>query len=501
MIRRAIAGFGISTAIVIITFIGQIVSVPILLANWGSEVYGEWVTLTSLTSVFVLFGLGVQTYVGNLLIECYVNHQIEKGNRILSSALRLYLLLSGLVLIGTILIATQSNFIEELNIENLSEVNARIIVLLEGSLIAYSIFGGLLFTPLRASQQLPRQLAYALVERVIFLSIPMIVALLGGLPVISSILMISLIAVLAVIEIRDIVRRIPFKISFRLGTWKDSFNLVPSSLMFLGISSVSLIMTSGVNLILASAAGSQAVTLYFTTITLTNLVRIIVNQGLNVLWPEITAIKADNTGALGQWYLFTSKALGAIGSILAMGITFFGITVLHLWTGGEVHGDGFLNTILAVYLAIQIFALIARTFGLATNHPNQILRVEVISTAITAVFGLLLTPLYSVQGLAIAFVLGQIVNSVLMLSCVGGWVHLRRSVVLNAVVVRGLPTHIILLVGCSIGAFLHESVMVGVSIYLIILCIYMTLTWNVWLTPIEREMIKHLALSRIFRLR
>jgi len=497
MIRRLFAGVGISTAIVLVTFIGQIVSVPVLLANWGDQMYGEWVTLTSLTGTFALLNLGVQTYVCNLLIECFTSGEIERGNRILSSALRLYFVLSGLVVVVTILIATQSKFVEMLNITAIPDSNARLIVLLEGGLIAYAILGGLLYTPLRASKQVSRQLTYGLAERIVFWVAPMLVALLRGAPVLSSIATISLMAVLSVVQLRDMIRRVPFTITPRLGTLREGLTVIPSSLMYLGVSFVSVATTSGVNLILAWQGGGNAVALYFTTITLTNFVRMIVLQGLNVLWPEITMAKLENPTALRQWFVFASKLLATLGGVMAIGISFFGLVVLRVWTRGAVQGDAVLNSVLAIYMAVQIFALIARTFGLATSQPLQVLRIELTGMGLTSLLAVWLTPLHSVQGLAVAFCLGQIVATGLMLRAAARWVDAAPGPLFSDLLGRGLPNHVLVLTGCATGAVLQNDPFAGTVTFGLLVLIYGVLSWALWLTQTERDMIRRLLFSRL----
>ena len=79
MIRRIISGLGLSSAIIMVTMVGQILTVPILLTRWGAQIYGEWLTLTALAGTLSMLNLGVQSYVTNRLIAYYVRGEISRG--------------------------------------------------------------------------------------------------------------------------------------------------------------------------------------------------------------------------------------------------------------------------------------------------------------------------------------------------------------------------------------------------------------------------------------
>ena len=56
----------------------QLLSVPIFLKFWGVELYGEWITLNTLTAYFQMTDVGLNTATGNSFTFHYVKGQLEK---------------------------------------------------------------------------------------------------------------------------------------------------------------------------------------------------------------------------------------------------------------------------------------------------------------------------------------------------------------------------------------------------------------------------------------
>lgn len=489
MIRRLFAGFGISSFTVLVTLVGQIVTVPVILQQWGTQTYGEWLTLTGIATTFTILNLGVQSYVGNLLIECYVKKDYETGNRIISAALRLYLVLCSGIIFLLILIVTQVSFIEVFKLHSISLINARIIIFIQGLSVAYSILGGILFGLLRASQQVPRQLAYGLIERIAILGTPVVVALLGGTPLQVTLAITLIMGIIAIIALRDIWQRSPFRITLNTSTWRQSFALIPPSTAFLGVTLVSTVLSSGVVIILAMGGGGNAVTLFSTTLMLTNFVRILLSQGLNVFWPEITAAKIAGTVLLSDWYIFTIKVLVTVGGIATLGIALLGTSALRVWTGDEVIVDHLLNILLAAYLLVQLPAFVTRTFGLALNRARDVVRLDIWLMIMTIVFSLPLTSLFGVRGMAIALLLGQLINTGQFLRQIVRWIDIPAQELPQSNA-RGILFCFVVAVGCGLGALMGDDITLRCAILVALVIVSLLWTWCAWFTETERERLR-----------
>lgn len=499
MIKRVFTGVGISTVTIVFNLVAQIVAVPIFLTHWGAQVYGEWLALTSLVSSISILNLGVQTYVGNILIAHYERNEMEQGTQILHAALRLYLALCSLAVAVTIGLVILPPVLSWLNINIIPSLDARIIVLVQGLIASYAILGGLLLGLLRVTRQVPRQLIYGLVERIIIIGAPVVVVVLGGQPLAASIIIGGLIAVIAVVAVRDVKKRSPFQLGVSQATWRDARALLKPSLVFLAVSLAAQLLSSGMIIILSTSLGAAAVTLFSTTLMLTNFVRIIVNQSLNVLWPEVTAAAATHVpGRLLRWHRLIIKLVSGMSLVIAAGFLLLGSQVLTVWTRGQIAVDPVLNVLLVLYLLIEAPSLVSGMFGLATNHQRDMFRADLTTAVIAVILAVVLVPAIGVRGVGVALVVSQVVNTlwVVRLSC--EWTGDSWSALLEQWLVRGLPAICALVVMVAVITLLQLSVIGQIMGLVLVTLACLWIGWRMWLTGEERELFANMA-GRVYQ--
>src|SRR5690349_17466893 len=66
---------------------GQLLVVPVLLAGWGRQLYGEWLALSAAAASLAVLDLGMQSYVVNRLNQCHALDAREDYARILQSGI------------------------------------------------------------------------------------------------------------------------------------------------------------------------------------------------------------------------------------------------------------------------------------------------------------------------------------------------------------------------------------------------------------------------------
>jgi O-antigen/teichoic acid export membrane protein len=497
MFKRVLSGISISVLITVVTLFGQIFTVPILLGAWGQEVYGEWIVLTSLSSSITLLNFGVQTYVGNILILHYTHHQIETGTRVLRAALRLYILLSGIAIILIIAVILSPTFLADLNIQHIQ--GARYIILLQGGFSIYSIIGGLLMSLFRVIQQMPRQLVYGLIERIIILLTPMMIALLGGSPILAISGMVVLIAVISAVAIRDIWQRTPFKIGVTGVTWRESVALIRPSFTFYFVSLTTTILSSGTILVISSFIGSSSVVVFSTTLMLSNLVRIVISQILNVLWPEITAIPPQDRITLQHWHRLTLKIITGIALFGGAGIILLGIPTLRIWTQNNIAVDSVLNLLLTVYLMLHAPEMCSRIFGLATNRQNSLLLVEVSRLLVTMIALILFVPVWQVRGAALALIIGQSISTLLVFRLASSWTQDGQGALLQDWLWRGKYMLIIWFAVPLAFTLLTDNIEFRVLILLLLTLPGFFIAWISWLNLREQQLVRSVVFNLIGR--
>ncbi|MBI4762502.1 MAG: lipopolysaccharide biosynthesis protein [Chloroflexota bacterium] len=490
MFTRLVSSLGLSAVIFVVATIGQIVSVPLLLHAWGDGLYGEWLALTNLVASLNLLNAGVQTHVMNLLIGHYMRGEIEEGRRLLHSALRLYVLLCGLALSAVLVLAFVPALAGFLNIRELPPSHLRIILLLQGLLATYTILEGLLMSLLIVTKQMPRRLFYTLIERVLFIGVPIVVAALGGFPLTVSVTVVVVMGGIALVQIWDVRRRSPFPLGLEAGSWTKAFALLPPSLTFFAVTLSYQLLTTGMVVVISWGIGPAAVTLYATTLMLTNFVRSLLFQGLNVLWPEITSDAVQGSKNLFFWYSLAIKLMGVFVMVMALLLYTLGPDVLLYWTRGNLDVDAVLNAILVLYLIVHAPELVARTFGLATSRQSQIFKVELATALLAILLSLFFIPLLGLRGVAWALVIAQSFGSLVMLMLALRWTRGSWTVWITDVLVRGLPSFLwIILAGSLIAVFITNVWERGIFALFVVI-VYIILVWLLWFSQDEKNLLQ-----------
>lgn len=80
----------------------QLLSVPIFLKYWGVELYGEWLTLNTLTAYFQMTDIGLNTATGNSFTFNYLRGQYEKCTILINN--NIFFILSAFVIIFLLIV-------------------------------------------------------------------------------------------------------------------------------------------------------------------------------------------------------------------------------------------------------------------------------------------------------------------------------------------------------------------------------------------------------------
>lgn len=486
MLRRLSAGFSLTAVIVILNLVATVISLPVFLRAWGDQVYGEWLALTNLTASLSLLNFGVQTYVTNLLIGHFQRGEINAGTMVFRAGLRLYLLFF-VILIGiTLMIAPEAP--ARLGVVHLPPDDSHFIVWVQGGLMACAILQGYILSILIAINRYPRRLGYSVGEILVRSFLPLGVALFSGSPRTAALGMALGGLIVFLVGAGDTVRLSPFQIGIKGVKWVDSIRLLGPSLVFFLVSLAWTMLTSGVILFLSAGTGGASVTLFAATLTLSNLARAIIGQFLNTFYPEIGAAAAGSTNPerLKHWFVFCLKLVSLVGWAVSVGIAAWGGEAISLWTGAELTPDVRLNTLLALYLAVQAPALVTRTFGFALNRQGGLLRVELITALITALGCILLIPALGARGAGMALLLGGAINVPLSLRLNALWVGMSTQRLTAIMIVGGAAPAVMTVLACVLLPLIAPVPRLLLTGGGLILGVWMGLRW---LTPSERAVL------------
>lgn len=370
-VRKALTAIFCGQALVMA---GNILLVPLYLAYWSPQVYGEWLVLFSLAGYLSTLDLGMNMAVPNRLTNAYSRGDLEEYARCQQTALAFYLVVS-LGASGLLAIAAWTlPFTGWLGLKVTPAAEAAWVLWLVGLYFLWAMPVGLLAAVYRTTGNLAKSQWIGNAQQVVTLGFVTLVLVSGGSMKSVATWQLTALMFVALFLVWDVRRRFPELVP-RLA--QASFpvlrSLILPSLLFGLLTLSNAITLHGSVLVLSSALGGVAVAVFVTSRTLVNLIRQIVGSFINTLWPEITSMEArgewDRLRALHRLLIVGSTAM-CIG--VAATLWYEGAEVITVWTRGKLEPDLTLLRLLLVLLVLQSTWLVSLTFTASTNRHAKL---------------------------------------------------------------------------------------------------------------------------------
>lgn len=349
VLSRNIAANAITTGIITVF---QVVSVPIFLKYWGVVLYGEWITLNTLTAYFQITDVGLNTATANSLTFSYTAGELERCNRLLNNNIFFIVLAFTILLVALALLIALGAFsaLFHFSVMSARVVNAALILLC--AQVFVGTLNNLLSGIYRATSNFARGV---MVDN--FIRIAEYGALLGGVMAKLSIPLI-LAAVVGVkliglcskyIDARKFYR---FPISVGLCEYAELKRMWAPSLSFFLFPVANSLALQGPVVLINFFMGSAAVVVFNTTRVLINFARSVVDIVQRSVWPEMS-LAYGNHNLTGLRRLHRSTVLSSLAVVVAMAalFTIVGKPIYEVWTGHHLAFNTTLFYLLLLALA------------------------------------------------------------------------------------------------------------------------------------------------------
>ncbi len=475
-----------------ITALGQLATVPIFLAFWGDELYGEWLVLTALAAQMAIFDMGLQTYVVNRLCQCYARKDLDQYARILHSALAGSMLICASALALVVVVALLAPMNSWFQLELVHSGMAKCVAILLALQILVAIPSGILRGVYRTLNRYPTGVMLHNVQRIAHFGLTIAaVVLTKNLAYVAAAQLIPVVGVLLFAR-RDIARNHP-EVSIGISRADKALALSflgPSSLFFL-LQLAQAGSIQGSTIILAAMTGSASVTLYVSLRTLCNVVRQAAAAFAHTLWPELTSIEATGDyQKLRALHLLAVKGLTALSMGAALFIYFGSKDLLQLWTGGRLAGNDQLTAALLALLVLQTPWWTSSMVLVASNRHRPVAVATLAATILGLALGAILLPRLGIIGLPIGLAIAdQLVCGWFIPMRVCALLKERLSHLTRQVLLRGIPTAALGFGSCiALSHFLPElhAWRLPALALTVALTISVT-TLGIWLSASERR--------------
>jgi len=394
------------------TTVIQLAGLPLYLAFWGSELYGEWLILTTIPAYLTLSDVGFTSVAQNAMsIRASAGDRDGALRAFQAAFLFVFLIfcLGSAVVAGLVWLIP---FEDWLNLSRLDHAAAWLVLVWFLVKLAAVQFTGLFMGIFRAVGQNPRGVLYfniALFSQFVLMA----AGLAAGFGAVGVAALEALGSVVALIVFWVLGKRYwPWLAFGRFTELREEIHtlLRPSFGMFGCTLSFALTLQGSTTLV-GVLLGPQAVVLFNTVRTLTRVPQQAVETISNAVWPEFSlAYGAGDADAMRRLY---RQAIGLniwCMGLICLALLAFGQPVYEIWTRVAITWD---NTLFVAMLAVV--AVNALHFGstvslFAINRHERIAVWFVAAAVLSLALAVPLAETFGVVGVAMALVVDGVVR-------------------------------------------------------------------------------------------
>jgi len=360
---------------------------PFMVQQLGTELYGIWILIGSITFSLYLFDFGFATAVTRYISAYIGKKEYENVNRVVSSAFVIYSLLALIIVIATVIISTVSPYFVE-NDKYGSTI--QLLILITGLSIAiefpFKSFAGittgyLRYDLLSISRIFIKLLNTSLIVYVLIHSQNLVYVALTGL--ITATLSNVLYFLIAKYVFKELSIR---KEYISKDTLKSLLNY--SSWAFV-IDISTLLKRHGVIYIIAAFLSPGILTLYYTSNRLVDYANQILYQATSMTTPLFSRFHANNElHELRKNIIIFSRINSLLASFTVYFFFLFGLDLIELWMGPNFDSH-LASNILKICLVANIIGYITNPISsaiLAIKRPRYLAIMNIIETVLRLLF-------------------------------------------------------------------------------------------------------------------
>ena len=354
---RIKSNFGANSFGQAVNILIQLASVPIILAFWGQDLYGEWLIISAIPAYLALSDIGFGSVAANDMTIKFAKGDQKGALEVFQSTSVLIGLLSFCLFFFLVIVIYSFPFHDWLNLNVISLMEAQIVLVILAIQSFISLQLGLVHAGFRCIG------AYA--EGSIYLNLIRLFTFIGF--ILGIILEKSLINVVAIsLLVQLSCTFIMVYLLFRKISWiryglshvhvATLADLIKPAFAFMAIPLGHAINIQGMVLLIGTTLGASALVAFTLIRTLSRLVlqmTSIVNQSV---WPEISKCFGESDfNTIQKIHRNAIKANLAISILASFFLVIFGDIIIELWSVNEVEFN--LNLLLGLLLVLIVESL------------------------------------------------------------------------------------------------------------------------------------------------
>jgi O-antigen/teichoic acid export membrane protein len=399
--RRVAKGVGANAVGQLLNIASKFVLVPIFLAFWGGELYGEWLVLSAAGGYLSLSELGAQLYVVNRLTQAFARKDYAEFRVVLHTGMAVFLLAPAVFLVVFGAAAVLLDVDSLLGITKMGGGTGRLVLLLLALQVGLSMPLGLLLGVYRASGMYARGMMLANVLQLIQITVTVIALTAGAGPLGVAPLLLLPPVLVAGMGVYAINRNYPeFQVlSFRGANPAAAIGFVKPSLHFLAIQVSQALSVQGLVLVVGAILGSIQVVMFTTVRTVINAIMQFQALLTTAAWADMTRLDvAGDSARLVTLFRVLLRTTMVITVFFVALLELFGQELFGFWLRGGVPYDGRLVTLFLVYVTQLAFWTACSHVLMAINAHFRLARMMLVSATLTVILAALGSYRYGLYG-------------------------------------------------------------------------------------------------------
>ena len=339
-----------------ISILVSLLLVPLTLGYVSSEVYGIWLTLSSVLHWLTFMDVGFTLGLKNRLAEALAHEDYEKGKSLVSTTYFMMAVIFIPLSIFLILISPHINWCSFFNVNSKYEADVLLTIQLLSIFLALQMIVNVFIAVVAAYQKVALSSLFGVIGHVcalivIFMMTKFIPPSLSNLTFAYSLMPILVVAIFSFIFFQGKFKKTcPSIQSINTKYIKDLWNL---GVKFFIIHIQMIVLYQSTNILISNLDGPEAVTQYNIAYKVLNVVALIFTIILSPLWPAFTDAYAKKDY---HWMNKTYHQMIKLFLLLSVLITFVVIIspiLYQLWVGDKVQVPFILTVSIAIYTLIH----------------------------------------------------------------------------------------------------------------------------------------------------
>ncbi len=409
--KRLAAGFGVNIFSRGVGTLIQLLSVPIFLRHWGTDLYGEWLVLNSIPNNFALSDIGFGSTAGNEMSMLMAVGKQAEALEVFQSVLALTTAISATI--GAVFMALVwfLPFDRWLHTYSISRHDTKLVILL----LVLSVLLTMQETLYQGAFRCVAKYVYGTFLKSLILLLSFIavsaVVMFGGNVVQTATVYFGVNAVGTLLLWIALKRAVPWiEFGFSHARLAMLRRLLGPSVSFLALPLGLSLNLQGMLLVVGHVLGPVAVVIFSTARTVSRVAVQFMNMISNTIWPEMsTAVGARDWPLARAIHRRACQISMASGLMIVLAMAVVGPWVWPHWTLHKFPTDTVLLDLMLLLVVFSSLWMTSITALTATNRHQRVTLIYLAVTCASVATAWVLAHRFGLRGVAVALIVGEIV--------------------------------------------------------------------------------------------